>query len=268
MATLDVDRLYSDGEVLTESQLDQIRTDLEDFFNTVKITDDNIQNAGLTGSTTLADGSITTSKLQNSSILSAKIVSEAVTAAKIANGVIQPAKVQTNGVTAAKLNTLFLPVEEGSIRLFHTYNSNLEIPRGWMICNGEVVNETNYNALHGSGAYTTDGISSSNLLSKNLPNFSGRIAAGTDDTTQDGSSAITAIGVTGNQIDLSHSHTIESHTHSQSFESAGQNSVGSGSVVKSEGSSTAGSATLSTTLSSTQSIEPLNIEFLYIMRVI
>lgn len=267
MATLTVNRLYSDGEVLTEAQLDRIRVDIETFFNDTQVSDENIQNAGLTGSSVLADGSVTSAKLADNAILSAKLVANAVTTAKFADNAVTSEKVAQNAVTLAKTTSLFLPTEEGSIRLFHTYNSTVDVPRGWMICNGSTVNETNYNALHGAGAYATDGIALSNLLTKSLPNFNNRFAIGVSATTQDGSSAITAVGNPGSTIDLSHTHGLATHTHSATTVGYGAGVLSNNRFANS-GPTSANSVTLQSSLSSSVSIEPENIDFLFIMRVI
>lgn len=263
MATLDVRRLYSDGEVLTEAQIDAIREDIEELFNTTRINDDNIQNSGLTGSSVLGDGSVSTDKFEDDSIISAKIVDDAVTTAKLNDDAVTTAKIAANAVTAAKLHSLFLPSEEGAIRLFHTYNSTVDVPRGWMICNGDVVNETNYDAIHGSGAYSEDGISSSNLLSKNLPDMANLFAVGTNDTTQDGASAITSVGNTDSEIDVSHTHTLSSHTHGPDdpADTGGNTAI----VTTSLASQTFG---MSDELSSALNIEPESIDFLFLVRVI
>lgn len=268
MAILDVNRQYSDGEVLTEAQLDTIRTDIETFFNTTKVDDENIQNAGLTASTALADGSVSTTKFQDESVLAAKIIANAVTTAKIADNAVTSAKVAANAVTAAKLTSLFLPTEEGSIRLFHTYNDTLDIPRGWMICNGNVVNETNYEAIHGSGTYATDGIASSNLLNLYLPNYTDRYAVGATATTQDGVSAtMTPVGNTDHEIDFAHTHSGASHTHGPSSTTYGTYDTINTTGLQ-QGDTQAATYTLQSALSDNTEIKPESVEMVFIMRVI
>lgn len=271
MATLDVTRAYSDGEVLTEAQIDTIRTDIETFFNTTKLNDDNIQNSGITGSTKLADASISTAKLADSSIINAKIQDDAITTSKIIDEAVTAAKIADNAVTAAKLTSLFLPTEEGAIRLIHTFNSTVSIPRGWMILNGDVVNQTNYDAIHGSGSYTTDGVASSNLLSKNLPAFTNIFPVGDsdNDTSQDGSSAITTVGNTDHEIDVSHTHTGNSHTHSPDPAPTTLSRGDDGTLINNTRSTSQSTTfTLASSLSSTFNIKPEAISFIFIIRVI
>jgi hypothetical protein len=56
MPTLSVTKSYADGDILLEADLDAIRTSIQTFFNTTKIDDDNIQNAGITRATKLKSG--------------------------------------------------------------------------------------------------------------------------------------------------------------------------------------------------------------------
>lgn len=47
MPTLTVTKSYADGNILTEADLDNLKTSLETFFNTTKINDTNIQTNGI-----------------------------------------------------------------------------------------------------------------------------------------------------------------------------------------------------------------------------
>lgn len=101
----------------------------------------------------------------------------------------------------------------GEVKMFHTFNGTVSVPRKWMILNGDVVNQTNYDAIHGSGAYVSDGVASSAILSKNLPAMASKYPVGANSTTQSGSSAITYVGNSSNQVNLQHDHTMSGHTH-------------------------------------------------------
>jgi hypothetical protein len=108
MATLDVRRLYNDGDPLFEADLDAIIDDIETFVNTTKLSDDNIQNAGITASTKLVDGSITAAKLGSDSVTTAKILDANVTTAKLVDGILSAdatgrAKMADSFVNAAKI---------------------------------------------------------------------------------------------------------------------------------------------------------------------
>ena len=94
----------------------------------------------------------------------------------------------------------------------HTYNDTVTPGQGWMKCDGRVINEENYNTEHGAGSWDKY-IGSSDLDGKYLPDMTDNIyLAGTDETTQDGSSALTTIGESGSIIDFSHTHTVD-HNH-------------------------------------------------------
>lgn len=108
MATLSITKDWADGEVLLEADLDNIKSDVEDFLNTTKVNDDNIQNAGITGSTKLVDASVPAAKLAADSVTTAKIVDGALSAdisgrAKMADGYVNAAKLATDSVTKVKL---------------------------------------------------------------------------------------------------------------------------------------------------------------------
>lgn len=66
--------------------------------------------ANLTGSVTIADGSITTAKLADGGVTTAKVADANVTAAKLANDAVTTPKILDDAVTAAKLaNTSVTP---------------------------------------------------------------------------------------------------------------------------------------------------------------
>lgn len=101
----------------------------------------------------------------------------------------------------------------GDVKMHHSFNGATTISRGWMRCNGDVVNQTNYDAIHGSGAYAADGVASSPLLNKNIMDMNGHYAVGTNSTTQDGTAPITQVGNSGHTVNLQHSHTVNAHSH-------------------------------------------------------
>jgi hypothetical protein len=91
----------------------------------------------------------------------------------------------------------------GEIRMFHTFNNTISIPRGWMKLNGNVVNQANYDALHGAGAFVQDNIASSVLFNKTLQDATDKYPIGKSTTPL-------AHTYTGN---TNHSVTGFSHTH-------------------------------------------------------
>lgn len=271
MPTLVVTRSYSDGVVLTEDMLDDICESIETFNNTTKLDDQNLQ-----------DGAITTATIATSAVTAAKIDADAVTTSKIAN----------LAVTRAKMATIDAPFI-GEVRMMHTFNTTLTLPRGWMKLNGDVVNQTNYETLHGAGTYATDGVAASPLLNKNLPNAISKYPVGVSTTTQNGSSAITYVGNASNQINIQHSHVVDDHNHhwynlgvtqDSSYASNGTTLVGFTGAGNNNGiafntAPTANSiqtdfytgdtsANTNNAGSTTQSIQPHSFELIYIMKVI
>lgn len=181
----------------------------------------------------------------------------------------------------------------GEVKEFHTFGGTLPIPSGYMIANGDVVNETNYDAIHGAGAYAADGVASSLLLNKNLPDMIGKYAVGAAATVQDGTSAITSVGNAGNQVNLNHTHSGPNHNHAwmvsqfignnTTYDAAGNSfdpgqynfAGGGGSTSLDIGKSPAttyytnnASGTTGDALSTTQSIQPESIEVIKIIKVI
>lgn len=103
MAQLDVRRTYRSNKVLTAQDINAFLDDIEAFFNLVKINSDNIQDASITVSSKIIDGTITTSKIDNNAVTTAKIADNAVTTAKIADSAVTTAKIVDNAVTTAKI---------------------------------------------------------------------------------------------------------------------------------------------------------------------
>lgn len=278
MPTLVVTKSYSDGAVLTEDMLDDITDSIETFVNITKLDDQNLQDAAIT-SDKLATSAVTTVKIDNDAVTTSKIANDAVTAAKMAN-----------------VDAPFV----GEIRMMHTFNTTLSLPRGWMKCNADVVNQVNYDALHGGGAYTTDGIAASPLLNKNLPSALSKYPVGVSTTAQTGASAITYVGNASNQVNLSHDHTVEFHNHLW-YDETGTNVADNsfdinGATIPIAQDSDAGGAgdygiqvvqkdnvalhlgqnfytnnanpDTNTNLSTTQSIQPHSFEVIYLIKVI
>ena len=114
MATLQITRLYAAGEVLFELDLDEIRSDVQEFVNTTKLNDDNIQDGGVDAETKLLDGSVTGALIASNAVTTTKIADGAVTTDVIAEGAITTPKLSTssklsgsvfavNSVTMAKI---------------------------------------------------------------------------------------------------------------------------------------------------------------------
>lgn len=175
----------------------------------------------------------------------------------------------------------------GQIVAFHSYNGTIPIPRGWLPCDGSVINSTAYDAIHGTGAYASDGIGSMLLAGKYTPDMRGKYIVGSETTTQSGSSAITSVGNASHQINIQHSH---SHSHiwhtyesdiapskdgagtALSVDSSGGSSFKGISLVDKTSNSTLGitgntNTNADNALSTTQSVQPESIQFIYIIRV-
>ncbi len=196
--------------------------------------------------------------------------------------------------TSAKITVGYL--FPGCVTLFHDYNGLLTPGQGWMKLNGDIVNEANYDALHGAGSWDLY-IVSSPLDGKYLPNMANRYPVGTAATTQAGTVAITKVGNTNHQVALpSHSHTGPSHNHKwyesaagasndTSFSSSGtsQNlgpiaralnedhikfSTAAEDGVRDSWTSNDGTGNTGSSVSATISHQPDSMEFEYWMRIV
>lgn len=267
MPKLDVTKNYADNQSPVESDFDAIIDDIEVLLNTVKLDDDNFMDGGITASTKIQPATISAGQIRNNNITTAKINDENVTTDKLQDDSVTTAKIAANAITSQEASELSGKMPVGAVRMFHTFNSSVAVPRGWMVCNGNIVNETNYDSLHGVGTYTTDGISGSAILSKTLPNMNGKYAIGVEATTKDGAGAIASVGNTSNQADLSHTHdTSHDHTVNSSDPRTG---FGVGSPEWDIGLTTAETNVESSSgLSATTDIQPESIQVLFIMRVI
>jgi len=184
----------------------------------------------------------------------------------------------------------------GDIKAHHTYNATAPITQGWMLCDGTVINEANYNTEHSAGDWAKYIVSSA-LDGKNLPDLTGKYLVGAATTTQDGSSPLTFVGNASNQINIAHSHTVNSHNHQwyndqdsttndQTFDvngasidlvNGGTKGGGGRSHIFFDGGTTAfiGDSWTdnrvpgtNSQLSATQSIQPESLEVVYFMRII
>lgn len=100
----------------------------------------------------------------------------------------------------------------GMIMPVMDYNGAVTPGQGWMKCNGDIINETNYNAIHGAGAWA-EYIASSPLDGKHTPSMNNKFLIGADSTSQDGSSALTYVGNANHVFDNRHNHPFN-HYHS------------------------------------------------------
>lgn len=151
MSTLTVTTTYDTAQVLTEAQLDEIKTPIETYFNTTQIEGANIQANTLDGATYLADDSISTDKIASNAVTTAKLVdstpssdtgitsakinTDAVTTAKIDDLAVTTAKIADSNVTTAKIGgavpksiMLALPTASATLSDLTVYRSLDSIP--------------------------------------------------------------------------------------------------------------------------------------------
>jgi len=96
----------------------------------------------------------------------------------------------------------------GAVKFKYRYTSvTVPIDKGWMLMDGRIINQTNYDAEHGAGSWLSHGVASSPIAGKYLPDTNGRYfrgVTGEEFETQDGSAPITTSGQAS--VDISHTH--------------------------------------------------------------
>lgn len=270
MPTLTITKSYQDDQVLNAADLDNIIDDIEALLNTDGLNDSNIQSAGITASSKIKSATLTTAKFQDSSVTGLKIAPSAITTAKIATDAVTTAKLRDGELLAENFADTSGLAPVGAMCEFHTFNGTLSIPRGWMVLDGDVVNETNYDAQHGSGAYATDGVVNSPLLGKHLPSKISRYSIGAASTTESGGSAIATVGTASNSLDLGHTHSFTGHTHAATLSQTAEASPSAPFAYAKGGQTTTSGAE---NVSMNDGLDPIDIrpesiEFVCIMKVI
>lgn len=95
--------------------------------------------------------------------------------------------------------------QTGDIKWHHSFNGAVLAGAGWFKCNGQVINQTNYDAQRGVGAWAAE-VGTSLLDGKYSPNLIDKYPVGVAVTTQTGVSAITPVGNPNKTVNFSHSH--------------------------------------------------------------
>lgn len=93
----------------------------------------------------------------------------------------------------------------GDIKPRYSFAGNAPVGQGWMLCDGRQVTQAAYETEHGAGSWTTY-VGTSPLLNKFLPNLVSRYPVGISATPQDGSVAITAVGLPDSGYLFAHNH--------------------------------------------------------------
>lgn len=241
MPQLTINKLYQDGQVLTEAQLDAAMNSIETFINVVGLGPDNIQDNSI-GAAEIQTASVTESKLATDSVTTVKILDQAVTQAKLATA----------------LQNLLVPSATVSAYMADT------APVGWLLCDGVAYSRTTYASLFalvgvrfGSGDGTT---------TFNVPDLRGRFLRGVDagsnrDPDAASRTAMNTGGATGNNLGTVQDDAMLAHTHSYLIATGGQFP----STSAQTGTPNAGSYNTSSAGSSTET-RPKNASVQYIIK--
>lgn len=250
MPTLTITKTYADEQVLTETDLDNIKSSIETFINITLLGADNLQT-GSVGTDQLASTSVTTAKIANAAVTAAKLSSSpsddtlrAVTTNAIQDASVTNAKIAANAID---FSLLIAAVQQslcpsGSILTYGGVN----FPSGWLNCDGSAISRTTFSDLFtaigtafGSGDGTT---------TFNIPDFRGRFLRGLNGGAgrDPGASSRTAMasgGNVGDNIGTVQDSGVVQHTHTIGAKSPTTAIVGTTSVLSgistSSGSNTA-----------------------------
>jgi hypothetical protein len=95
----------------------------------------------------------------------------------------------------------------GDYKFHQDYNGLCTPGQGWMLVDGRIINQANYDAEHGAGSWAIY-VGSTILDGRYLDNAVGCYAVGVDlSPAQDGTIAFTHVGNTSHQVNLAHTHS-------------------------------------------------------------
>lgn len=96
----------------------------------------------------------------------------------------------------------------GDVKMHHTFNGTVgNCSQGWMLMDGDVINEANYNSEHSAGDWDKY-IGSSPLDGVTMPDMNSIYPIGANTTT-----VVSSIGNSSHQINLQHTHSHANHSH-------------------------------------------------------
>lgn len=152
----------------------------------------------------------------------------------------------------------------GTIIGWYDYAGLLTMPQGWMLCDGSIVNESNYNSQHAAGDWLVY-VGASPIGGIYLPNLNNKFLKGTDAATQSGTSAITSSGNVGHVVDMAHDHGGVATDASYTGSAMSDAGAGTEHYVASASHGHVNSVVSANV--ENRNIEPLNIKVKFLMKV-
>ena len=178
----------------------------------------------------------------------------------------------------------------GEIKMFKQFAGLIAVPVGWFPLTAGagiknvVLNEANYETIHGVGTWVTHGVSTSILAGKKLPNLNGydvngSYVAAVPVDGDDGVADSTVFGA--NEKNIAHTHSTPTHSHLVASRSANGDMVDSADAGDMEPAFISGNGTgaeqwetgdsggtTGSGGSATQDFRPQSFQAMFIMRVI
>lgn len=232
--------MISDGAVTTN-------TILAGAVNNAKLANLSVDTSKLADSTVttakIADANVTTAKLVNGSVTTDKILDGTVGTSDLADGAVTTAKILDGTITSADigdgqvsssdlagasvdLNKLVAAVQQalnppGTIAAY----AGDTAPAGWLLCDGSMVDRTQYAALFGVVSTRFGSTGSNNFA---VPDFRGRFLRGRDagtgrDPDRTSRTAMQTNGATGDAVGSLQEDAFKAHKHSVPNDSSGGN---------------------------------------------
>lgn len=173
MAILSIPVTYADGDTLYKSDLDNIVESVETLINVTKLDTENFSSQGVTASTKIQSGSITSDKLAPLSISAAKIVDAAVQSGNIVDGTILTASIADSTIASSNIVDASLTTDE--IYLTTTsYNSYVD---------HFTTSSSSYVSTGASTTFTSDGLRPTMIMLQHATDnylvYGGGVAAST-----------------------------------------------------------------------------------------
>lgn len=223
------------------------------------ITSDKL-DAAIAAQLGIPDGSITTAKIVDLAVTAAKLAADAVETAKIKDAAVTAAKIADGVITAAKLAGGAGLLPTGSILTF----AGSTAPTGFLECAGAAVSRVTYADLftaigitHGQGNGST---------TFNLPDYRGRFLRGyahgsTLDPDRASRTAMATGGATGDNVGSVQAEAFKTHTHT-----VDQSGTDSGISVRFESTAAASDGTLTTNATGGNETRPVNAYVMYCIK--
>lgn len=257
MPTLSVTKTYQDGDILSEADLDNIRSSLETFFNTTKINSTNVQASGISATNigindseflTFGTGDDGQIGVTSDDFIIKNVTTDKDIIFNINDGGVATEVFRIDGdvsrlvMNNKEITGLATPTQTSSAvpksyvdpfgppGIISAYGAHTA-PTGWLLCDGSAVSRTTYAALFAIiGTNFGNGDASTTF---NVPDLRGRFLRGRDagtarDPDAAGRTTMATGGNSGDNVGSIQTASVGAHDHTAQRGSDTPNSGGQG----------------------------------------